>query len=52
MDGEIKTEVKIEIKTEPEDVINSLKDEEPNADEYVIPPKRFRRNQGIFNAAQ
>jgi len=48
MDGEINTEVKVEIKTEPDDIITSLKDEEPDVEEYVVPPKRFRRNQGIL----
>lgn len=47
MDGEVKAEIKAEIKTEPVDIITPLKDEAVNDDdEYVVPPKRFRRNQG------
>ena len=45
MDGDVKAEVKVEIKTEPVDIITPLKDE---ADEYVVPPKRLRRNQGVI----
>ena len=44
----VKTEVKIEIKAEPVDIMNSLKDEVAvdDDDEYVVAPKRLRRNQG------
>ena len=49
MDANVKTELKIEIKTESVDIMTSLKDEAAadNDDEYVVPPKRLRRNQGI-----
>lgn len=46
MNADVKEEVKLEIKTEPVDVITSLKDETSDDDEYVVPPKRLRRNQG------
>lgn len=46
MDTGIKVEVKTEIKREPVDIITPLKDEPVDDDEYVVPPKRFRRNQG------
>ena len=46
MNADVKQEVKIEIKTEPADTTTPLKDEVADDDEYVIPPKRFRRKQG------
>lgn len=48
MDADVKTEVKIKIKTEPVEIMTSLKEEaaEGDDDEYVVPPKRLRRNQG------
>ena len=48
MDRDVKAEVMIEIKTEPVDIMTSLKEgaTEDDDDEYVVPPKRLRRNQG------
>lgn len=48
MDAGVKAEVKIEIKTESVDIMTSLKDEATEDDEYVVPPKRLRRNQGTI----
>ena len=46
MDGDVKAEIKTEVKTEPIDITTPLKDEAVDDDEYVVPPKRLRRNQG------
>ena len=44
----IKTEVKPEVKTEPQDDAASVKHEvENDDDEYIVPQKRLRRNQGV-----
>lgn len=41
------TGIKVEVKTKPFDIITPLKDEPVDDDEYVVPPKRFRRNQDV-----
>jgi len=48
MNADVKPEVKIEVKTELVDITTPLKDEADNDDEYIVPPKRVRRNQGVF----
>lgn len=48
MNADVKPEVKVEIKTEPPDILTSLKDGVDD-EEYIVPPKRFRRNQGAMS---